>query len=184
VPAGSTPFAFAPWASPEDVAAEDADATATAAVWARRFPGEPFHLVPPADDPPAAGDAAPAAAAPAPALPPLTCNLAAAVSRQALFLWQVSGPQYEHAAFLADGARRYAQLLLLMRGMPGAFLVPTFDMDLMVRVRNSAAEEQPRACVDARSAGARSGTRTWRGRARTPRTAWRWPGGASCTTTA
>jgi hypothetical protein len=116
VPAGSHPFAFEPWA-PEEAAAP----SATAALWARLFPSEPFHLSPPAEG---AEVAAPA---------PFTCDLVAAAGRQKEFLWQVSGPQYGNAAFLADAARRYAQLLDLMRQLPKAFLVPTYDMDLMVR---------------------------------------------------
>ena len=115
VPAGSHPFAFAPWA-------QDGDAeSATAAAWARLFPAEPFHLAPPTER---AGVAVP---------PPLACELLAAAGRQKNFLWQVAGPQYGNAVFLADAARRYSQLLLLMRQLPNAFLVPAYDMDLMVR---------------------------------------------------
>ena len=116
VPAGSHAFAFEPWAQPgsPDVA------TPTAAAFARMYPSEPFHLVPPAED-------AEVAAPPQ----PLACDLIAAAERQKNFLWQVSGPQYGNEAFLADAVRRYAQLLLLMRQLPHAFLVPTYDMDLM-----------------------------------------------------
>ena len=120
VPAGSQAFAFEPWAQPG--CTEAVQATHTAAAFARMFPAEPFHLVPP-----------PAEGAEVAVPPALACDLLAAAARQKNFLWQVSGPQYGNAAFLADAVRRYAQLLCLMGQLPQAFLVPTYDMDLLVR---------------------------------------------------
>lgn len=164
VPAGSHPFDFAPWEQ-----GVDGEASATAAAWARLYPSESFHLTPPAEG---AEVAAPTA--------PFVCDLVAAAGRQKQFLWQVSGPQYGNAAFLADATRRYAQLLALMRQLPKAFLVPTYDMDLMVRCPALAGvrtgpDRDPglRVChVSASEALTRnrfrcSGTRTWRGLART-----------------
>ncbi len=130
MPAGSAAFAFAPWAAPRAATDASADASAaeaaTAAAWAARFPGEPFHLAPPEA---AAADTKLTAATAASAA--LSYDIAAAAQRQRDFLWQVAPPQYEHAAFLADGARRYAQLLALMGTHPKVFLVPSYDMDLL-----------------------------------------------------
>ena len=128
VPAGSVAFAFEPWAQPGSAA----EATPTAAAFARMYPNEPFHLVPPAEGAALAAPAQPLACdLIAAAAQPLACDLIAAAARQKNFLWQVSAPQYGHEAFLADAVRRYAQLLLLMRQQPQAFLVPTYDMDLV-----------------------------------------------------
>lgn len=118
VPKGSEPYAFEPWAAQGD---DDAALSPTAAAWARLFPSEPFHLAPPAEG---AEPAAP---------PAFACDLVAAAGRQKDFLWHVAGAQYGNEAFLAEAAARYAQLLVLMSQRPKAFLVPTYDMDIMVR---------------------------------------------------
>jgi hypothetical protein len=152
VPAGSHPFAFAPWEQ-----GVDGEPSATAAAWARLYPSESFHLVLPKEG---AEVAAPTA--------PFACDLVAAAGRQKQFLWQVSGPQYGNATFLADATRRYAQLLALMHQLPKAFLVPTYDMDLMVRCPPLAGVchvSESEALT--RNRFRFSGTRTWRGLART-----------------
>lgn len=60
----------------------------------------------------------------------LTCDIAACAERQGAFLWQVRWPDYDQPAFLDAALARYVQLLRLW-GARRAFLVPTYDQDLM-----------------------------------------------------
>ena len=60
-----------------------------------------------------------------PALSEVLCD------RQASFLWQVSGPRFSDPFFLHEGVLNYARLLKLMQLNPTAFLVPTYQIDLM-----------------------------------------------------
>jgi len=51
--------------------------------------------------------------------------------RQASFLWQVTAPRFSDPAFLREGVLNYACFLKLMQLHPTAFLVPTYQIDLM-----------------------------------------------------
>mmetsp|Transcript_31374 Transcript_31374/g.63696 ORF Transcript_31374/g.63696 Transcript_31374/m.63696 type:complete len:575 (+) Transcript_31374:746-2470(+) len=51
--------------------------------------------------------------------------------RQSAFLWQVSGSRYNDPDFLAEGVTNYSRFLRLMKTHPTAFLVPTYQTDLM-----------------------------------------------------
>lgn len=86
----------------------------------------------PAPPRPAWQDAAPPPTAPAkePANK-LSVDLAAVAERQSDVLYQVSLPQYSDPAFLSAACERYFKMLVLMRENPGAFVVPTLDMDLL-----------------------------------------------------
>ena len=58
-------------------------------------------------------------------------DVAGSAERQATFLWQVSGPRFSDESFLRDGVINYGRFLTLMRLHPGAFLVPTYQLDLI-----------------------------------------------------
>ena len=62
---------------------------------------------------------------------PLLCgfDLLGSTKRQALFLWQVSEPQYDDRSFLGEGVKNYDQFFRLppTNGLP---LVPTYQIDL------------------------------------------------------
>ncbi|KAJ1639855.1 hypothetical protein T492DRAFT_39836 [Pavlovales sp. CCMP2436] len=60
-----------------------------------------------------------------------TCDIPATAERQGGFLWQVRWLDYDDDEFLADALRRYLQLLRLWAMHRNAFLVPTYDQDLM-----------------------------------------------------
>ena len=113
VPEGASAFAFC------TLEKEDA---ASRALWEKSFPGVPFHLD--ASAPGAGLELLPASST-------FSSSIVECASRQKDFLWQVSSPLYAHPAFLADGLRRYTQLLQLMALHPGSFITPCYDQDLM-----------------------------------------------------
>lgn len=61
----------------------------------------------------------------------VSCDLTATAERQGGFLWQVRWPEYDSSEFLADACERYQRLLRLWAAWPKAFLVPTYDQDLV-----------------------------------------------------
>ncbi|CAI7879289.1 unnamed protein product [Closterium sp. NIES-53] len=83
----------------------------------------------------AAPDAAAAAVVP-PALPPslpseLTYDLEAAVARQSSFFYQVDRPWMLERQYLQGSLQRYRMFLNLVMLNRGAFLTPTYDIDLL-----------------------------------------------------
>ena len=58
-------------------------------------------------------------------------DVAAAVSRQKVFFYQVSLPHYEDHHFLQSGVIRYKKYLYMKKHNPGHFLVPCYDIDLI-----------------------------------------------------
>ncbi|KAK9830240.1 hypothetical protein WJX72_010509 [[Myrmecia] bisecta] len=94
------------------------------ALWEAAYHNEPFVV---ADLSPRQAEAASASAGSS----SLTYDVIEAVGRQKAFLYQVSLPHYRDRAFLDQSVRRYKQFLYLRKHNPGAFLVPTFDIDLV-----------------------------------------------------
>ncbi|CAI5506819.1 unnamed protein product [Closterium sp. Naga37s-1] len=83
----------------------------------------------------AAPDAAAAAVVP-PALPPslpseLTYDLEAAIARQSSFFYQVDRPWMLERQYLQGSLQRYRMFLNLVMLNRGAFLTPTYDIDLL-----------------------------------------------------
>ena len=76
-------------------------------------------------------------------------DVAGSAERQMTFLWQVSGPRFNDDSFLREGVVNYWRFLTLMRLHPSAFLVPTYQIDLMWHTHILASTEAyQRDCMD------------------------------------
>lgn len=61
----------------------------------------------------------------------ITYNLAAAITRQKVFYYQVSLPHYKDERFLNQAVLRYKKFLHLKKKHPYTFIVPCYDIDLI-----------------------------------------------------
>ena len=61
----------------------------------------------------------------------ITYNITDAATRQKVFYYQVSLPHYKDKKYLDAGMIRYKKFLYLKKQLPGEFIVPCYDIDLL-----------------------------------------------------
>jgi hypothetical protein len=94
--------------------------------WNAKYPQETFHPNPSSDVHSAA-----VASQDLEFKSRISYDLTAAWSRQRSFYYQVSLPHFRDAMFLSHAKGRYQKFLLLRTENPDAFLVPSYDIDLI-----------------------------------------------------
>jgi hypothetical protein len=135
---------------------DDADVKATRALWETRYPDEPFFLEPKGVAVASTG-AQWASETHGRTFGVLSgFDVVESCERQASFLWQVSGARFSDPAFLREGVLNYARFLRLMKLFPAAFVVPTYQIDLMWHTHmlaSSAAYHRDGAALTGQRAG-------------------------------